>query len=399
MNQTRISLETGQTDDAGLPQSFFAPARRATLEKVRTARDTILRDKFLTALLEGLPNYVMILNEERQVLAVNSNLKKTFGTRGIEELLGKRPGEVLGCIFSTEEPGGCGTCQHCATCGAAQSIMECQLTRVSTTSECRLTLSSPGNTALDLEVISTPVEIASIPLTICTIRDISDEKRRNVLERLFFHDVINTAGGIHGLASMLLDGNALSSEKELEYKQWMVELSNKLIDEITHHRKLVAAEKDEFKPINGIVEVRALMNEVHALYASHDIAEGRSLVLGETADCMLESDAQVLRRILGNLVKNALEATPKGGIVTMACTDAGEQITFSVNNPGVMPEEVQLQIFQRSFSTKQGTGRGIGTYSVRLFGERYLKGKVGFVSREPEGTTFTLTIPKSSQGS
>ncbi|CAG0934623.1 partial Sensor protein DivL, partial [Rhodocyclaceae bacterium] len=103
---------------------------------------------------------------------------------------------------------------------------------------------------------------------------------------------------------------------------------------------------------------------------------------------------QILRRILGNLVKNALEATPRGGTVTLSCTDDGGRVIFGVTNPGVMPEEVQLQIFQRSFSTKAGTGRGIGTYSVKLFGERYLKGKVAFTSREPEGTTFTLSIPK-----
>jgi hypothetical protein len=60
-----------------------------------------------------------------------------------------------------------------------------------------------------------------------------------------------------------------------------------------------------------------------------------------------------------------------------------------------MPREVQLQIFQRSFSTKADRGRGIGTYSVKLFVERYLKGTVGFVSAEPGGTTFSVTLPRA----
>jgi signal transduction histidine kinase len=58
-----------------------------------------------------------------------------------------------------------------------------------------------------------------------------------------------------------------------------------------------------------------------------------------------------------------------------------------------MPERVQLQVFQRSFTTKGGTGRGLGTHSMKLIGERYLKGKVSFASREPDGTTFTLAVP------
>ena len=70
-------------------------------------------------------------------------------------------------------------------------------------------------------------------------------------------------------------------------------------------------------------------------------------------------------------------------------------MVFAVHRPAVMPEEVQLQMFQRSFSTKGQPGRGIGTYSMKLLGERYLGGQVQFDSRPPEGTTFTLSLPKS----
>jgi len=53
---------------------------------------------------------------------------------------------------------------------------------------------------------------------------------------------------------------------------------------------------------------------------------------------------------------------------------------------------VQLQVFNRSFSTK-GTGRGLGTYSVKLLTERCLKGRVGFTSALGEGTVFQVTLP------
>ena len=60
---------------------------------------------------------------------------------------------------------------------------------------------------------------------------------------------------------------------------------------------------------------------------------------------------------------------------------------FRVNNPGVIPANIRTQIFQRSFSTK-GHGRGLGTYSMKLFGENYLNGKVYFQSNEKQGTTI-----------
>lgn len=58
-----------------------------------------------------------------------------------------------------------------------------------------------------------------------------------------------------------------------------------------------------------------------------------------------------------------------------------------------MLHEVQAQVFQRSFSTK-GNDRGLGTYSMKLFGENYLKGKVYFQSDADKGTTFFLALPK-----
>ena len=67
--------------------------------------------------------------------------------------------------------------------------------------------------------------------------------------------------------------------------------------------------------------------------------------------------------------------------------------TFWVHNEAAIPEDVRLQIFRRSFSTKSVEGRGIGSYSARLIMERYLGGSLIFRSSEEEGTTFVVTLP------
>ena len=97
--------------------------------------------------------------------------------------------------------------------------------------------------------------------------------------------------------------------------------------------------------------------------------------------------------MLSNLIKNAIEASEKGGIITLAIEEFDTTIVFSVNNSTYIPKEIQLQIFQRSFSTK-GTGRGVGTYSVKLLTENYLKGEAAFLSTPEYGTTFYISIPK-----
>ena len=97
------------------------------------------------------------------------------------------------------------------------------------------------------------------------------------------------------------------------------------------------------------------------------------------------TDRQILNRVLGNMLKNALEATPAGGNVTL-CIDSGNSITFGVNNPErVMPEEVQLRL---GYSVPTGGCRGIGTYSMKLFGSGTGR-PVDFVSRFSEGTSVS----------
>ncbi len=94
-------------------------------------------------------------------------------------------------------------------------------------------------------------------------------------------------------------------------------------------------------------------------------------------------DPSQLQQVILNLMVNARDAMPNGG-----------EVVFEVHNPGVMPETVQRQIFQRSFSTKDEVGRGIGTYSVRLLAEQYLGGRVSFVSEPEAGTIFTVRVPR-----
>ena len=59
--------------------------------------------------------------------------------------------------------------------------------------------------AVDLKVSTVPFEYDGELFTICALQDISHEKRRLALERTFFHDVLNTAGGLRGYTELLLE--------------------------------------------------------------------------------------------------------------------------------------------------------------------------------------------------
>jgi hypothetical protein len=383
---------------SSMPSTYFAPAGRAQGKVIDLQCARIQMDGILVPILEAIPDYAFVLNEERQIIVANRRLLD-FYEGAEDEIIGRRLGEVLGCLHAGKGPDGCSTGIHCTTCGAGFAILESIEKNTCMSSECRLTVGKgDAVSSLDLQVVASPVCIADIPFTVCVLKDISAEKRRRVLEKVFFHDLMNTVTGISSVIELLANEEHLDNEAERRYRLLLVELTNRLVDEINHQRKLLSAEMGEFKPDLGLVEVGGLMEGVRALYAGHTVARDRNLVVGEIAERTIISDAAILRRVLGNLVKNALEAVAPSQTVTMSCVDGDRGITFLVHNPGAMSREVQLQIFQRSFSTKGENGRGIGTYSVKLFGEGYLKGKVAFTSSEAEGTVFSLSLPDSPEG-
>ncbi|MCK5798180.1 MAG: HAMP domain-containing histidine kinase, partial [Deltaproteobacteria bacterium] len=213
-----------------------------------------------------------------------------------------------------------------------------------------------------------------------------------VLERIFFHDVLNTVTGLQGITELL----ATEEDPVLvdEYIDDLQRLSAQIVEEILGQRVLLAAESGELTVEAAKVGVDALIDDVVATYRRHPVCEGHVLKIDPRPAAFFGTDAGLLRRILSNLVKNAIEATPAGGTVTVGGTilDDGS-LRLAVHNPTVMSRGVKRQIFQRSFSTKRGRGRGIGTYSIRLFAERYLGGRVSFDSAEGVGTTFVVILP------
>jgi hypothetical protein len=270
--------------------------------------------------------------------------------------------------------------------------MESQTQQVQVMRECRIvTEDKSGSGALDLRVVATPIEAGGERLIIVVVEDISQTKRLAVLQRVFFHDVLNTAGCISGYAKFLVTEH----EAVEEVSELLIHLSEELIEEINAQRDLVSAEAGDLVVKVDMLMAGDVLDDLRNQYLKSPVVGERKIELGRIWSGVIWTDRRLLMRILGNMLKNGLEATAPGQTVRIDCFDQGDGVAFAVHNPGVMSEEVQLQMFQRSFSTKGQTGRGIGSYSMKLMGERYLGGRVEFVSRLPEGTTFSLRIPKS----
>jgi signal transduction histidine kinase len=224
------------------------------------------------------------------------------------------------------------------------------------------------------------------------MRDIGSARQKEMLERIFFHDVMNSTASLESVVR-LLEPDIPRTGENGDLVDVLKGAAGDVAEQIRYFRKLSQAE-------SGAMEVEWVQIDLDGEVAEVAAAMDQSLrfnerdvsVVTELAGGSIVSDRVLVRRIVLNMLKNAAEASGRGETVTVTTRISGDRALVSVHNELVMTPEVRNQVFQRSFSTKSRR-RGLGTYSMKLLSTRYLGGDVTFVSGEGQGTTFTLTIP------
>jgi len=106
-------------------------------------------------------------------------------------------------------------------------------------------------------------------------------------------------------------------------------------------------------------------------------------------------DANKMRRVLDNIIGNAVEAMPDIGEIIVDAKKINEDIIIKISDTGVgIPEETKARLFQ-PFVTSKSTGLGLGL----SFCKRAVEAHGGSISCDSEiskGTIFTITIPQTS---
>jgi signal transduction histidine kinase len=104
-------------------------------------------------------------------------------------------------------------------------------------------------------------------------------------------------------------------------------------------------------------------------------------------------DSYLMRRVLTNLVINAIQAMPKGGRLVIRTSKKEETATVSVQDTGTgIPEEDMHKLFNPFFTTK-AKGQGLGLAVCKRLVEAQ-GGKITVESKPGKGTTFTTSIPQ-----
>ncbi len=370
-------------------ETHFAPPENTNEAELAIEIEIVSKNPVLSGLLNSVSGLLAVLDENRQIVALNDSFLKMIGIDSPEEALGLRQGQVLNCVHSDEDPAGCGTTKYCSSCGAAIAIVSSMEADQPVEKICALS-AKRGDKQVNivLHVKSCPIRISKRRFLLIFLQDITRQQQMAALERTFFHDINNM------LSMLLMACDLLVEEYPAELAQNIHTASHRLHREIAIQRALSQSQTYNYQPSRCEIAVKKIFSDLESYFANHPVALNKTIqFIGKAPDILINTDLSLLFRVLCNMTINALEATQEDGHVKIWAEHEDKLLSFYVWNAQEIPAEIIHRIFERNFTTKEHSGRGIGTFSMKLFGEEILGGQVSFTSSRQKGTIFRFSHP------
>ena len=241
------------------------------------------------------------------------------------------------------------------------------------------------------------------PGAVLTFHDITERRRVDRMRRDFVanasHELRTPLTSVRGFVEALEDGalqEPATAQRFLGKIRVQADRMATLVEDLLELSRLEAGEKPPRWEEVGPAEIA---QGVVSSFA--DLAAGRRLQLEwhDRGAPVVVSDGERVRRMLENLVDNAIKYTQEGGRVEVACVPAAEggaRIEVRDDGPGIAPEHL-TRIFERFYRVDKARSRELGGTGLGLAIVKHLAESVGApvgVSSEPgKGSCFTVTIP------
>ncbi len=371
--------------------TYFAPAKKTDRRKFKNQIYDISHSPIMDTLLQTMAGLMVVLNEDRQIITLNHAFLEAIGIKNAEEVLGLRLGQTLNCIHAEEEPYGCGTTPYCSTCGAAIAQMAAIKDDRPDEKVCVLTTKKEGDIKdICLLVRAQPITLEGNRWILVFAQDITQQQFWTNIERVFFHDINNMLTALSGLSKIL----SVQMPENTVVRQ-INEVTGRLCNEINVQNSLSQYKDVQYFLRKTSSSINDIRKELEIFLKGNRLFEERNIIQAwPNEEINIYTDILLVSRIIGNMIINALEASEDRGTIKVSARIEVNEIVWDVWNSDCIPINIQNRIFQRHFSTKASVGRGLGTFSMKLFGEKYLKGKVSFLSSVEKGTTFTFKLPR-----
>ena len=264
------------------------------------------QEGFLKSLFESIPCGVLIIDDDRRVLAVNNVLEQTFGISGAE-VMDQRGGEALKCVNAFKNPKGCGFAEECITCEVRNTALEALAGNQIHRKKAKIQLSAGGKTNdMQLLISAAPFDHEGIRLAVIILEDMTE---LNTLRRRLKTD--QSFAGIIGHDAKMRDlFETIREVAEVDVPvliQGESGTGKELVAAAIHNEGIRA--NKPFVPVNcgalarGIAGQRTLFGHVKGSFTGalrdkkgrFELANGGTLFLDEVVDLPKDMQAKLLR--------------------------------------------------------------------------------------------------------
>lgn len=205
------------------------------------------------------------------------------------------------------------------------------------------------------------------------------------------HEIKNPLGGIRGFAELL--------DRDLEEGDPRKRLVRKIIEGVDALTRIVATLLDEAKPVKlnlRKVEMSGFTDDAIKFFemdSSNKKSHIRMIKVYPQGKLHCNLDTEKFRQTMLNLLRNAVQAMPKGGKIKVELNrTADQQVILTISDTGIgISPETKEKIFTPFFTTKEG-GTGLGLFTVKKTVEAH-GGRIRLDSQAGSGTTVTVALP------
>ena len=350
-------------------------------------------------------NKLLLDSAGEGIIGIDPNGQVTFVNQAAARILGYIPDELLGKNLH-------GLTHHTTLEGMPYSALNCPIQQSLETGAI-ITMSDDifwrsDNSTLPVKFISTPIiNNGNITGAVVTFSDITAEKREEALRRdidqITRHDLKTPLNGIIGIPGLLLEDDNLT-ERQRRFLTMVHDSGYRMLQMINDSLNILQMEKGTYRfspsPVDLLPIIRVALDD-STIIAERGI-EVKITMDGEPCPSgqgfMALGEKLLCYSMLANLVKNAVEASPRGGTIAITLKQGNPRVEIGIHNQGAVPKEIRERFFEKYATAGKPGGTGLGTYSAKMIALTH-RGSLTMTTGEREGTTLTITLPAAAGAS
>jgi len=250
--------------------------------------------------------------------------------------------------------------------------------------------------------------VGTPPGAVLTFHDITERRRLERIRRDFVanasHELRTPLTSIRGFVEALEDGAVGDPETAARFLGKIHTHADRMAALVEDLLELSRLESGERPPQWEEIPPGEIVEDVAASFAAAAARKEIVLAKADHAAPPVTTDADRLRRIVENLVDNAIKYTPSGGHVEISSRpgpNGGALLQVKDDGPGIGAEHLP-RIFERFYRVDKARSRELGGTGLGLSIVKHLAegmgATVGVESEPGKGTTFTVTVPARHEG-